>query len=225
MNTTLPPFELANVPILHNQPCQFAFQPIVDPARGNISSLEALIRGPDGVEARRTIFQPFPNINCTRRTWRQKAGHWRWRAVWGLEITRCHQLVADVTGKDTRRREHFVDHIKRNQLDPEQVIVEVTEDEMISSYDEFTSAIRQLRAAELVWRSTILVPGLRGCLCLPSFSRTNSRLTAAITDIHMHGPKQAIVKAIIDCCAGDANYRSGRRRRESGRVVLAGSRN
>lgn len=48
LNTTLPPFELANVPILHNQPCQFAFQPIVDPARGNISSLEALIRGPDG---------------------------------------------------------------------------------------------------------------------------------------------------------------------------------
>lgn len=38
LNTTLPPFELANVPILHNQPCQFAFQPIVDPARGNISS-------------------------------------------------------------------------------------------------------------------------------------------------------------------------------------------
>jgi len=42
------PFNNVSAPITEEQPCQFAFQPIIEPLRGNISSLEALIRGPNG---------------------------------------------------------------------------------------------------------------------------------------------------------------------------------
>lgn len=96
----------------------------------------------------------------------------------------------------------LLDHIKRNQLDPEQVIVEVTEDEMISSYDEFTSAIRQLRAAGIGLAIDDFGSGFAGLSLLAKFQPDKLKIDRSIvTDIHMHGPKQAIVKAIIDCCA------------------------
>lgn len=42
--------------------------------------------------------------------------------------------------------EFLVTQIKKHNLQPEQVIIEVTENEMISGFNQFNSAIKQLRA-------------------------------------------------------------------------------
>lgn len=44
----------------------------------------------------------------------------------------------------------LLDAIKANDLVPEQVIVEFTENEVISRLDEFTNAVRLLKAADFV---------------------------------------------------------------------------
>ncbi|XWJ89850.1 diguanylate phosphodiesterase [Phytobacter ursingii] len=202
LNTKLPPFDLANIPVLQNQPCQFAFQPIVDPARGNISSLEALIRGPDGGSPQ-DYFSTIPEHKLHEADLASKG--------WALAMARRlgignHKVAINLLPMSLVKIPGAVnillDHIKRNQLDPEQVIVEVTEDEVISRYDEFTSAIRQLRAAGIGLAIDDFGSGFAGLSLLAKFQPDKLKIDRSIvTDIHMHGPKQAIVKAIIDCCA------------------------
>jgi hypothetical protein len=182
LNTKLPPFDMANIPVLQNQPCQFAFQPIVDPARGNISSLEALIRGPDGGSPQ-DYFSTIPEHKLHEADLASKG--------WALAMARRlgignHKVAINLLPMSLVKIPGAVnillDHIKRNQLDPEQVIVEVTEDEVICMTNlrlRFVSYVLR----ELVWRSTILVPDLPVCHYLPSFSRTNRRSTGVSSPI------------------------------------------
>lgn len=48
---------------------------------------------------------------------------------------------------------------------PEQVIVEVTEDEMISGFSQFSSAIKNCASPEWGWLLMILVPVMPDCRC------------------------------------------------------------
>ncbi|MDJ0476384.1 EAL domain-containing protein, partial [Pantoea eucalypti] len=43
--------------------------------------------------------------------------------------------------------DHLIQQIIQQGLRPEQVVIEVTEDEIISRFDEFQSAVQQLKAA------------------------------------------------------------------------------
>ncbi|MFS2056311.1 EAL domain-containing protein, partial [Variovorax sp. CT11-76] len=84
-------------------------------------------------------------------------------------------------------------------LSPGQIIVEVTEDEVISSYVEFTWAIRQLRAAGIGLAIDDFGSGFAGLSLLAKFQPDKLKIDRTIvTDIHLHGPKQAIVKAILE---------------------------
>ena len=46
----------------------------------------------------------------------------------------------------------------------------------------------------------ILVPAMLVFRCSRGSSRINSKSTEIVSDIHLSGPKQAIVKSIISCC-------------------------
>ncbi|WP_044175783.1 diguanylate phosphodiesterase [Phytobacter massiliensis] len=196
------PFAAIGLPLQENQPCQFAFQPIVDPGRGTISSLEALIRGPDGGSPQ-DYFASIPEQKLHEADLASKG--------WALAMARQlgignHKVAVNLLPMSLVKIPGAVDillgHITRNHLDPEQVIVEVTEDEVISSYDEFTSAIRQLRAAGIGLAIDDFGSGFAGLSLLAKFQPDKLKIDRSIvTDIHMHGPKQAIVKAIVACCA------------------------
>ncbi|MGK9175387.1 diguanylate phosphodiesterase [Yokenella regensburgei] len=202
LDTRVSPFENMSVPVLANQPCQFAFQPIIETLRGNISSLEALIRGPNGGSPQE-YFATIPGHKLHEADLASKG--------WALAMARQlgignHKIAINLLPMSLVKIPGAVnillDHITRNKLDPEQVIVEVTEDEVISGYDEFTSAIRQLRAAGIGLAIDDFGSGFAGLSLLAKFQPDKLKIDRSIvTDIHQHGPKQAIVKAIIDCCA------------------------
>lgn len=202
LDTRMSPFENERVPVRENQPCQFAFQPIIEPLRGNISSLEALIRGPNGGSPQE-YFSTIPSHKLHEADLASKG--------WALAMARelgigNHKIAINLLPMSLVKIPGAVnillDHIKRNKLDPEQVIVEVTEDEVISGYDEFTFAIRQLRAAGIGLAIDDFGSGFAGLSLLAKFQPDKLKIDRSIvTDIHQHGPKQAIVKAIIDCCA------------------------
>ena len=71
--------------------------------------------------------------------------------------------------------EFLVEQIRQHGLQPEQVVIEVTENEMISGFNKFNSAIKQLRGEGIGRRSMISAPGMRGFRCLPASSRIKSR--------------------------------------------------
>lgn len=65
----------------------------------------------------------------------------------------------------------LVEEIKKNGLVPDQIIVEFTEQEIISRHDEFTGAIRQLKAAGIRVAIDHFGAGFAGLSCWRVSSR------------------------------------------------------
>ncbi len=97
--------------------------------------------------------------------------------------------------------EFLVHQIKIHGLQPEQVIIEVTENEMISGFNKFNSAIKQLRAEGIGLAIDDFGSGYAGLSLLTRFQPDKIKIDREIVcDIHLSGPKQAIVKSIVSCC-------------------------
>jgi len=197
-----PPFASINAPIQDNQPCQFAFQPIIEPLRGNISSLEALIRGPNGGSPQEYFATIAPDklheADLASKGWALAMASRMGIGNHKVAVNLLPMSLVKIPGAV----DILLGHITRNNLSPGQIIVEVTEDEVISGYEEFTWAIRQLRAAGIGLAIDDFGSGFAGLSLLAKFQPDKLKIDRTIvTDIHLHGPKQAIVKAIIDCCA------------------------
>jgi len=197
-----PPFANASAPITEGQPCQFAFQPIIEPLRGNISSLEALIRGPNGGSPQEYFATIAPNklheADLASKGWALAMASRLGIGNHKVAINLLPMSLVKIPGAV----DILLNHITRNHLNPGQIIVEVTEDEVISGYEEFTWAIRQLRAAGIGLAIDDFGSGFAGLSLLAKFQPDKLKIDRTIvTDIHLHGPKQAIVKAILDCCA------------------------
>jgi len=80
--------------------------------------------------------------------------------------------------------------------------VEVTENEVISRLDEFTIAVKQLRAAGISIALDDFGAGFAGLSLLSRFQPDKIKIDRnLITDVHKSGPKQAIIHAILKCCS------------------------
>ena len=91
--------------------------------------------------------------------------------------------------------------IEANGLVPEQIIVDFTESEIISRLDEFTDAVRQLKAAGIRVAIDHFGAGFAGLSLLAQFQPDRIKINRdLIKDVHKSGPRQAIIQAIIKCC-------------------------
>jgi len=96
----------------------------------------------------------------------------------------------------------LLEQIARNGLVPEQVVVEVTEDEFISRFDDFEKAIHQLRHAGISLAIDDFGAGFAGLSLLARLQPEKLKIDRSLIEaIHTNGPKQAIVQAIVNCCA------------------------
>jgi EAL domain-containing protein (putative c-di-GMP-specific phosphodiesterase class I) len=96
----------------------------------------------------------------------------------------------------------LLSEIQLHGLVPEQVTVEFTESEVISRIGDFTSAIRQLKAAGISVAIDHFGAGFGGLLLLTQFQPDSIKINRElIQDVHKSGPRQAIIQAIIKCCA------------------------
>lgn len=188
---------------LHDdQPCQFALQPIIDPVRGQISSLEALIRGTDGGSPA-DYFASVPPEKVYEADLLSK--NYAFALAKRIGIGN-HKIAVNLLPMSLvmvpNAVEILLEQIASNGLIPEQVVVEVTEDEVISRFDEFAIAIRQLRYAGIALAIDDFGSGFAGLSLLSKFQPEKLKLDRSlISDIHINGPKQAIVQAIINCCS------------------------
>lgn len=96
----------------------------------------------------------------------------------------------------------LVKEIESAGLLPEQIILGVSETEVISSLDAFSAAVRQLKQAGISLSIDNFGDGSAGLSLLAYVQPDRIRVGASIVrNIHQSGPKQAVVQAVIRCCS------------------------
>ena len=181
--------------------CSFAFQPVIDPFAKEIVSVEALLRTPSG-ESPAVYFdglsreEMYSTDLLSKRIAFAMAGRLRLRGR-TLSINLLPMTLVNIPGAV----EFLLAEIESNGLIPEQIIVELTESEAISRVDEFTDSVRKLKSAGIRVAIDHFGAGFAGLLLLAQFQPDRIKINRQLVkDIHKHGPKQAIVQAIIKCC-------------------------
>nr|WP_249434773.1 diguanylate phosphodiesterase [Enterobacter chengduensis] len=188
--------------LIAGQACQFAFQPIVEPSEGKISSLEALIRGNDGGSPEQ-FFRALDPETLYLVDLQTKAYAFALAEKLGIgshkiAVNLLPMSLVNVPGAV----EFLVDQIKNHGLQPEQVVLEITENEMISGLSQFNSAIKQLRGEGVGMAIDDFGSGYAGLSLLTRFQPDKIKIDREIiSNIHLSGPKQAIVRSIISCCS------------------------
>lgn len=185
-----------------HQPCQFAMQPIIDAVDKQVVALEALIRSPQGgspeaffaalsgeqlyttdLQSKRYAFELAKKIDLGRTS---------------ISVNLLPMSLITVPNAV----EFLLDEIARCGLVPQQVIIEITESEMISRFDEFEIVIRRLKSAGLVLAIDDFGAGYAGLSLLARFQPDRIKIDRAIiSNVHKSEARQAIVRAIIECCS------------------------
>ncbi|KAJ9432694.1 MULTISPECIES: diguanylate phosphodiesterase [Enterobacterales] len=184
------------------QDCRFAFQPIIDPFARRVTSLEALIRTPNGGSPEE-YFSAFGGEAIYHADIQSKRLAFNVASKLGIGE---HRLSINLLPMSLVTVPNAVDfllaEIKASGLVPQQVIVEVTENEIISRSDEFAAEVRKLKAAGISLALDDFGAGFAGLSLLSKFQPDKIKIDREIIrDVHKSGPKQAIMHAIIKCCA------------------------
>jgi len=182
--------------------CSFAFQPIVDPFMQEVVSWEALIRTPSG-DSPGAYFASLPREELYEADLRSKQVALSMASALGLQTQTLSINLLPMTLVNVP---HAVDYlltaIEANGFVPEQIVVEFTESEAISRFDEFTHSVRQLKSAGISVTIDHFGAGFAGLQLLAQFQPDRIKINRdLIANVHKSGPRQAIVQAIIKCCA------------------------
>ncbi|KHS94459.1 diguanylate phosphodiesterase [Pectobacterium brasiliense] len=181
--------------------CSFAFQPIIDPLSRQIVSLEALIRPPSG-ELPHTYFEGLTDDEAYETDLKSKKVAFAMAAALQLgEQSLSINLRPMTLVKIPQAVNFLLQEIQINGFVPEQIIIEFTETEVISRFDEFTDAVRLLKAAGIRVAIDHFGAGFAGLLLLAQFQPDRIKINRdLIKDVHKSGSRQAIVQGIIKCC-------------------------
>lgn len=180
----------------------FAFQPIIDPLSRKIVSIEALLRSADG-RSPLEYFAQLPPDKIYETDLKSKKHVFSMAQSMGIEgITLSINLLPMALVDVPDAVNFLLQEISNNGLVPEQIVIEVTENEVISSIDALETAFKQLKAAGISLAIDDFGAGSAGLLLLARFQPDKIKIDRhIICDIHKSGPKQAIVQAIIKCCS------------------------
>lgn len=180
----------------------FAFQPIIDPMSQHVIALEALIRGKDG-ETPATYFDKFKPEDVYTADLQSKKTAFAMASALGLNHKMLSVNLLPMTLVNRPDAVSFlINEIAAHGLVPEQIIVEFTESEVISRFDTFAQAVKSLKAAGICVAIDHFGAGFAGLQLLSRFQPDRIKISRElITDVHKSGPRQAIIQAIIKCCA------------------------
>ncbi|PQV83819.1 diguanylate phosphodiesterase [Cronobacter sakazakii] len=197
-----PPPPPTLVPAVADIACQFALQPIVEPTTCKIKAYEALIRSPEGGSPAALFASLSSKALYELDLHSKEIAFVLAKAVnIGSQMISVNLLPGSLV-QCPHAMEILLAQIARQGLLPQQVIVEITESEVISRFDEFEYVIRQLRAAGINLAIDDFGAGFAGLSLLTRFQPGRIKIDRCIVaDIHLHGPKQAIVHGIVRCCA------------------------
>lgn len=185
-----------------NGGCDFAFQPIVDPLAQHTVSLEALVRDEDGGSPAEYFARFSQDEVYTADLQSKKRAFALARDLLKPGQTLAINLLPMSLVVVPGAVDFLLQEIAVNGLVPEQVVVEVTENEIISRIDEFESAVKQLKSAGISFALDDFGAGFGGLSLLARFQPEKIKIDLSIVrNVHKSGPKQAIIQALIKCCS------------------------
>ncbi len=168
------------------------FRPVVDPLGREITALEAISDSPQSAGEDKYI----ANLNAVRMAL-MKAGKACPDGMTLYLTILPMTLVAVPNAVDT-----ITDAIKNAGLVPEQIILGVSETEVIPGLNDFTEAVKQLKQAGISLSIDNFGDGSAGLSLLTHVQPDRVRIASGIIrDVHRSGPKQAVIQAIIKCCS------------------------
>lgn len=170
------------------------FRPVVDPLGRRVTAMEAI---PDAIPAGlQESERHHHNLSAVREAL-SKAGR---SCPDGMTLYVSILPMTLVVIPDAVAR--LVSAIESDGLVPEQVILGVSETEVISRLDAFADAVSHLRQAGISLSIDNFGDGTAGLSLLAHVQPSRVRIGAVIIrDIHRSGPRQAVVQAIIRCCS------------------------
>ena len=180
----------------------FAFQPIVDPLTREVVSLDAKLRSPDDSSSHNYFSRLSPEKIYQADLDSKKLAFALASKLGIREKTLSIKLLPMSLVMVPGAVEFLLQEIKANGLVPEQIVVAVTETEVITRIEEFSTAIKKLKASGISLAIDDFGAGSAGLLLLTRFQPEKIIIDRnIISDVHKDGPKQAIVQAIIKCCS------------------------
>jgi len=180
-------------------PFTFAFQPIVDASAGTAYSYEALIRGTQR-ESAFSVLGRVPREDLHRFDAAGRLVAIELAARLGLK----HKLNLNCLPLSllVRPPSETIEAARRAGLAPSQLILEVTEEEIISDHGRFDEVIAGYRAAGISTAVDDFGAGYAGLNLLADFQPDILKIDLKLVrDVHHHGPRQAIVRGIVQVCA------------------------
>ncbi|WP_130835370.1 diguanylate phosphodiesterase [[Erwinia] mediterraneensis] len=184
------------------EPYSFAFQPVVDPLAREVVSVEARMRGAQDTPLRE-LFAPLTSQEMHALDLRAKAQAFAQARRLGIEAMKLSVNLLPMALVEVPDAVDFLlREIQANGLIPQQITVEVTENEAISRTEDFEQAIKQLKAAGISLAIDNFGAGSAGLLLLTRVQPDRIKIDSnIIRDVHKSGPKQAVVQAILKCCS------------------------
>jgi len=169
--------------------CSFAFQPIVDPFMQQIVSWEALIRTPEG-DSPAAYFQTLPQDALYEADLKSKQVALSMASALGLHTQTLSLNLLPMTLVNVPNAVDFLlTVIEANGFVPEQIVVEFTESEAISRFDEFTHSVRQLKSAGISVTIDHFGAGFAGLQLLAQFQPDRIKINRdLIANVHKSGP-------------------------------------
>jgi EAL domain-containing protein (putative c-di-GMP-specific phosphodiesterase class I) len=179
---------------------RFALQPIVHAKSHRITSVEALLRGPNG-ESPQAVLGTLPADRLHAFDLQSKADAIALVAALKLDCV----LSVNLLPMSLLSKEGAVDFLVRqchlHQWPLDKFLVEITEEEAITHLDEFLLAVQQLRTAGIQVAIDDFGAGHAGLSLLADFQPDKLKIDKRIIQgVHSSGPRQAIVRSVMEFC-------------------------
>jgi blue light- and temperature-responsive anti-repressor len=178
----------------------FAFQPIVDIDSHQVFAYEALVRGPSNESAAAVFAALEPSqLHVFDRTARIQAI--ALAASLGLDAGLSLNFLPQALDTLPDAISSTIDAARKAGLSERRIFLEVTEGELIRDLVRFSTTINQYRASGIHLVIDDFGAGYSGLSLLADFQPDVIKIDMhLVRDIDGNGPRQAIVRAVIQAC-------------------------
>jgi blue light- and temperature-responsive anti-repressor len=179
----------------------FAFQPIVDVESRTVFAYEALVRGRSGESAGQILGAltggPLHDFDRDARV--SAIGL---AASLGLTQRLSLNFLPETLESSSDSISSTLEAAARHSITPEQLILEITEGEIVQELEEFAAQINSFKSTGLRLAIDDFGAGYAGLNLLAEFQPDIVKLDMnLVRDIDSKGPRQAIARAVIQACA------------------------
>jgi EAL domain-containing protein (putative c-di-GMP-specific phosphodiesterase class I) len=194
------PAAAIEAPLVPDQDYSYAFQPIVDVAGRSIFSYEALVRGPDDAPAV-SVFERVPPNELHRFDQESRVAAIKLASRLRLPCKLNLNFLPRSLYTSSTAIRSALEAAERFGIAPDRLVLEITEGEVIDDHAAFGRALNEFRRSGLQLAIDDFGAGYAGLTMLADFQPDLLKLDMTlIRGIEGSGPRQAIVRAILQAC-------------------------